>query len=79
MLEINGCLVGCHSSDLFSVEGLLIRYRPYLRCTWLRGHSWESAGLVQWDCILIDFAQNGCSFFWFYRLSGLFFPLVLGR
>lgn len=31
---VNGCLVGCHSSDLLSVKGLVIRYRSYLRCIW---------------------------------------------
>lgn len=30
---INGCLVGCHSSDLLSVEGLGIKCKPYPQCT----------------------------------------------
>lgn len=52
LLVVNGCLVACYSSDLLSVEGLVIRYKSYLRCIRLRGHSWESAGLVQWDGLL---------------------------
>jgi hypothetical protein len=27
---VSGCLVGCRSPDLFSVQELVVRYRPYL-------------------------------------------------
>ena len=30
------------SLDLFSMEGLVVRYKPYLRCTRLHGSSWFS-------------------------------------
>ena len=62
--------MGCHSPVLFNVEGLVVRYRSYLRYTWLSSCSWESAGLMQLDEILVDFARNDSGFFvvsFYYR------------
>jgi hypothetical protein len=62
LFVVSGCLVNCHSLDLFSVEGLVVRYMSYLRCTRLRGCSWESASLVWMDEILVDFARDDNGF-----------------
>jgi hypothetical protein len=63
LFVVNGYLRGCHSPDLFSVERLVVRYKPYLWCTQLRGCSWESASLVQLNEIFVDFAREDNGFF----------------
>ena len=63
LFVVSGCFVYCHSPDLLSVEGLIVRYKPYLRCTRLRGCSLESVDLVQFDNILVVFAWDDNCFF----------------
>jgi hypothetical protein len=58
LFVVSGCLMGYHSPDLFSVEGLVVRYTSYLWCTRLRGCSWESARMVQLYGILVAFAWD---------------------
>jgi hypothetical protein len=62
--------MGCHSSNLFSVEGLVVRYRFYPRCIRLHDCSWESAGLMQLDGILVVFARDDNDFFVVFLRSG---------
>jgi hypothetical protein len=51
-----------HSPDLFSVDGLVVRYTSYLWCTQLRSCSWESARMVQLYGILVAFAWDDSGF-----------------
>jgi hypothetical protein len=63
LFVIIGCLVASHSTDLFSMEGLVVRYKFYLLCTRLRGSSWKNAGMMQLDRIFVDFARDNSCFF----------------